>query len=435
MAEEELHEVLQEFRTTSDDIITAIEFEEWWWNSENVVYAIRHDNGVEGSVCDAILALQGTANSKKCNVNALAVLVPPSTPYTTSYHGSFTSCNISGLKSNTLYRFCLRILNARSMSPLSPHLVLMTSPSRPSAPCVVRIDSKFAVLKWYPGEGGAHKFILEYLYVEKLESGGNIEKMTVVKAGGATSRRNREWSVVYKGSDNVMNINNLASSTVYRFRVAAVNIVGNQSAWSNITQAITAGYNDCSSWKPENAAEQFTMDCNGDVSVGDSVIFTERLYVDARGNLIVSGSMDGPHSTSDDSRTRKPRLNGNFSHPAISVTRAFGGEFIGEGTVAGHLLSDSFLRMYRKDIAEGGSGVIAYDHAAMLQRCLRLEVVWSTVSQANADEFRLKRGTIIERTEIYLSQFEMFRTSWVDETRRLTVSEEWKLLSGKVLGD
>ncbi len=232
-------------------------------------------------MCEAILALKGMSNFKKQNAFALAALVPPSTPYTTSYHGNDTSCNISGLNPNTLYTFRLRVLNARATSRLSPPLAVMTSPSRPTAPCVVRIDSRCAVLKWYPSVGGAHKFILEYLYVEKLESGGgNIERTVATPGGGTTSKRNREWSVVYKGSDNIMNVNNLASSTVYRFRVAAVNVVGNQSAWSDITQVATAGRGDCSSWKPENAAELFTMDCNGDVSVGDSVIFTERLYVD-----------------------------------------------------------------------------------------------------------------------------------------------------------
>ncbi len=433
MTEVKLNEVLDEFKTNSDAVITVEEFEEWW-NRENVFYAIRHDAGVEGSVCEAILALQGKANLKKHNASTLTALTPPSLPYTTSYYGSHTSCNIIGLNPNTQYTFRLHVLNSRAMSPLSPPLVLMTSPSRPSAPCVVRIDSRCAVLKWYPSAGGAHKFILEYLHVEKLESGGNIERTTVVTPGGTTCKRNREWSVVYKGSENTMNVNNLASSTVYRFRVAAVSIVGNQSAWSDTVQVTTAGRDDCYSWKPENAAEQFTMDCNGDVSVGDSVIFTEKLYVNAsRSSLIVSKPMDGPHSTPDN-RTRKIKLNGSsFSHPAISVTtKAHGGEFIGERTVAGHLLSDSFLRMRRKDIAEGGSGVIAYDHAAMSERTLRLEVIWSTVSQANADKFRMSRGTIIERTEIFLSQFEMFRAPWVDETRRLIVSEEWKLISGRV---
>ncbi len=260
-----------------------------------------------------------------------------------------------------------------------------------------------------------------------------MERVANVTPRGGTSRtkKNREWSIVYKGADNIINVNNLASSTVYHFRVAAVNIVGNQSAWSDVTQVTTAGRDVCFSWKPENAAELFTMDCNGDVSVGDSIIFTERLYVDGRSkSLIVPGSMDAPHSMPGNNRTtRKTRMNGSLSHPSISVTRtaAPGGEFVGERTIAGHLLSDSLHRMRRKDITEGGSGVITYDRDAMSSRTLRLEVVWSTVSRPSAEEFRLPKNTIIERTEIFLSQFEMFRVPWIDEMRRLTVNEEWKL--------
>ncbi len=237
MGEVKLHEIFDEFEVNSDAVITVEEFEEWW-NRDNVVYAIRHDAGVEGSVCEAILALQGKANLKKHSASTLAALTPPSLPYTTLYYGNHTSCNISGLNPNTLYTFRLHVLNSRAMSPLGPPLVLMTSPNHPSAPCVVRIDSTCAVLKWYPSVGGAHKFILEYLRVKKFEPGENTERTTVVTPGGTTCKKNREWSVVYKGPENTMNINNLASSTAYRFRVAAVSIVGNQSAWSD-----SAGHN------------------------------------------------------------------------------------------------------------------------------------------------------------------------------------------------
>ena len=63
-------------------------------------------------------------------------------------------------------------------------------------------------------------------------------------------------------------------------------------------------------------------------------------------------------------------------------------------------------------------------------RLLRLEVVWSTVSREEAREFLLPRGSIIERSQGRLLQFETFRALWAQDERRKSVKEEWALLSG-----
>lgn len=61
---------------------------------------------------------------------------------------------------------------------------------------------------------------------------------------------------------------------------------------------------------------------------------------------------------------------------------------------------------------------------------LRLEVIWSTVSREEARDFLLPRGSIVERSQSRLLQFETFRALWVQDERRKSVREEWALLSG-----
>lgn len=63
-------------------------------------------------------------------------------------------------------------------------------------------------------------------------------------------------------------------------------------------------------------------------------------------------------------------------------------------------------------------------------RLLRLEVIWSTVSREEARELLLPRGSIIERSQGRLLQFETFRALWAQDERRKSVKEEWALLSG-----
>lgn len=63
-------------------------------------------------------------------------------------------------------------------------------------------------------------------------------------------------------------------------------------------------------------------------------------------------------------------------------------------------------------------------------RMLRLEVVWSTVSRREADTFVLSPGSVVERIQGRLSQFETFRAFWEQENRRKSIREEWALLCG-----
>ena len=62
-----------------------------------------------------------------------------------------------------------------------------------------------------------------------------------------------------------------------------------------------------------------------------------------------------------------------------------------------------------------------------LRRTLRLEVLWCTVSSSLAAEHVLNKGSVLERDEANLSEYEMYRTEWRDEAGRLPEVQERQL--------
>jgi hypothetical protein len=85
-----------------------------------------------------------------------------------------------------------------------------------------------------------------------------------------------------------------------------------------------------------------------------------------------------------------PRLNASVASLASDATR---GEFIGERTVAAHVVKDSYLSMRRRgstssslgttsaanNNSSASGGVITYSKATAATRALRMEVLWTTV--------------------------------------------------------
>lgn len=67
-----------------------------------------------------------------------------------------------------------------------------------SAPVLARVEAKEAVLRWYPGEHGAHKYVLLQKFVEGLD---NVDRLRATAGGGATSTSSSEedWAVAYEG--------------------------------------------------------------------------------------------------------------------------------------------------------------------------------------------------------------------------------------------
>lgn len=118
------------------------------------------------------------------------------------------------------------------------------------------------------------------------------------------------------------------------------------------------------------------MDADDDIVVGDTIIFTERLYVDIYGDPItastgaggngtgnttpraVLGTVSGTASGKGRGRAERgppatARVAADRVGQAMPAGEAAGGaEFVGERTVAAHVLQDSFRSMKRK--AKGG---------------------------------------------------------------------------------
>lgn len=152
----------------------------------------------------------------------------------------------------------------------------------------------------------------------------------------------------------------------------------------------------------------FHVDADDDIVVGDTIIFTERLYVDRDGNLLVSGGgttssnnilvqsrrshpsyrQDFPaassgagcgsaprvslsmasleyQTTKQGDRTerrrstagRRPSTAASLVVPVAAGSIGGGEEFVGERTAAAHVLQDSFRSMRRKE----RGGVLEYD--------------------------------------------------------------------------
>ncbi|CAM9655225.1 unnamed protein product, partial [Discosporangium mesarthrocarpum] len=441
VTEERLRQAFSDFDRDENGRITLDEFEEWW-TGEAITYVLKRDEGIS----QAILEVTGGDPPASAAVSIA------------SYKGGGTGCDVAGLKPNTLYRFRLRAVNARTRSALSAPLEVMTAPRQPESPVVVRTQRSSVVLKWYPGVGGSAKYRLQSRWVEALDGAGALSgrphghgtgKGASGGLGGGTRKAWGEgegWTTVYEGVDNTVKVTGLQMNTVYRFRVCAINLRGVDSEWSAPSQAATdprhgvgGGTEGKNGWcRPSNAAEAFRVDAGDDIAVGDTIIFTERLYLDSEGRL--APGLRGCGRGTIHTTPLGPACQGAGLAPRVSLNAASlrsdggpagnqwgleGGEFVGERTVAAHVLQDSLRSMRRKDGAR-----LTYNKAISRRRVLRLEVVWSTVSNKEANAFLLSREQIVERAEWRLSQFETFRALWEHDERRKSVREEWDLLGG-----
>lgn len=153
------------------------------------------------------------------------------------------------------------------------------------------------------------------------------------------------------------------------------------------------------------------MDADDDIVVGDTIIFTERLYVDRDGELLVPGGGASNSSSSSNilaasqrshpfhqdfpaassgagcgsaprvslsmasleyqttkrgegkgrgrgaAAARRPSTTASLVIPGAAGSNSGGGEFVGERTAAAHVLQDSFRSMRRKE----RGGVLEYD--------------------------------------------------------------------------
>ena len=399
-------EVLEALNHPTLDI--SLEQMKSWWNSDTVTYEIRRDAGVSLE-----LLPHGKSTAPLQNKSAGPVNRVCHRRSSNSEHDEARSCTVAGLEPNTRYRFTVRLITSRSQSLPSKVLEAYTAPEKMERPVVVSCeDAKSVTLKWYPGRNGSHKYTLEAKLVEALdwEKDRSVEiAQNKIKALG--------WKVVYEGHDNTVRVPvaggasacsgiGLLPNSAYHFRVTGVNVKGMGGVPSESTLCKTAGRSSrVRRLRPANAHEHFSVECSGDVVVGDTIIFTEQLFVGHDGKLMKSGN--------------------GFAYQSIrgrgggEKMRRAADRFVGERTIAAQVSKDS----YRSPQHTKEFGV----PKSTPTRMLRLEVIWSTCSSEEAAVFVLGKDNIIERDQDVLFQFETFRVEWNEEARRLSEHQERKI--------
>lgn len=383
-----------------------------WWNSDMVTYEIRRDAGESLEFSPHASTSQSLRDEVSQRPPSITKVCHRSS--NKADHTDARSCIVAGLEPNTRYRFLLRLITPRSQSLFSRVLEAYTAPEKMERPVVVSCeDAKFVTLKWYPGRNGCHKYILEAKLYEALDA----EKDRSVEIA-QNKIRALGWKVVYEGHDNTVRVPiaggasacsgiGLLPNSAYHFRVNGVNVKGIVGVASECTLCKTAGRSSRTrKLRPANAHEYFTVECTGDVVVGDTIIFTEQLFVGNDGKLMKIGSGVSYQSIRGEGTRATMRR--------LPMDR-----FVGERTIAAQVSKDS----YRSPQHTREFGV----SKATLTRMLRLEVIWSTCSSEEAAVFVLAKDDIIERDQDALFKFETFRIEWSEEARRLSEEQERNL--------
>ena len=193
------------------------------------------------------------------------------------------------------------------------------------------------------------------------------------------------------------------------------------------------------------ADADFSIECTGDVCVGDTVLLTERLY--ARDSKAAGDSRAPGDSRSSLSRNNSAVLNSSVVSNARSVSSAKGGRsrktpaaeeeedgatltagvFLGERTIACHVVRDNY-----RSAREASAAPLTPKQFGRARR-LWLEVVWHRASSEACKPYELRPGVVIERRQTHIDSFEVFRAVWVNEALRRPLREELATLAESFL--
>lgn len=384
------------------------------------------------------------------------------------YRGDKARCEVMGLTPNRLYHFKLRYVGSRSNSMLSPPLLLMTAPLPTTCPILVDLTHNTVRAKWYPAQYGAFKFTVHMRLAETAQPVGNNFSATNnalnttanssssaarrVSAGLVGAETEDGWTAVYSGMDNVFTAPSLASSTAYQMRVFALNCQGVASEPSETITFTTLQRSERDTLTPKNAGAKFTIECTGDICVGDVILITERLFVKNRpssaninNNVSAAASLRASQSSIAGLPPKGKAGKGPVAAaktgalmPNMSVTSLNGagldaasitpsrGEYLGERTIAAYVARDNY-RTIRDALTT--AGVEPRNHKKFgPHRKLWLEVVWQRTADEACKPYDLKSGEVLERMQSHLEQFEVFRCAWREESKRKPLQEEWKAM-------
>ena len=399
------------------------------------------------------------------------------------YRDTKTRVDVRGLQPNSLYHFKVRYVGARSNSILSPPLIIMTAPLPPSSPALIEVSCNSVRVKWYPAESGAYKFAVQMRPFNgsqsQLSTASGTRRMVGATIVGQDTGEDG-WVQVYNGPDNCYTNTTLSTEFAYELRVFALNYQGAMSEPSPSLVFTTLSRADTSrTISAKTVSSLFTVECTGDVCVGDTILITERLFLrpkqaggsqllDERGVALPTSSVAGNGQTNQNDRpasrsrarpssasaTANARTagagpggagKGGGNNPmassvtslhttmtvendgAISIHPSNNAQFIGERTFAAIVTKDNYRST--RDLLESRQISLTSNYKEFsAQRKLWLEIVWSKASNDLARKYELRPGEILERFQNHLELFEVFRCPWKQEALRKSLIQEWEAL-------
>ena len=241
---------------------------------------------------------------------------------------------------------------------------------------MVEAGPTWVKLKWYAGEGGAARFEVEGMLKECLETKGP-------KPAGLG-----EWKAVYNGRNGCAVVPNLVPNCDYHFRVRAFNRDDTPGHKSLATNAITMRKDMFLPVTVKNAANVFTVMCTEDVVVGDTVLFQEKVY--SKAGSADAGGRKGRRGS------RRPSKADDGGDPFAVCERTVAAAVVGETA----------------DGKRAGA------------RVLSMEVMFTTVSKKDCEQYKIKTGVKIARSEREIYKFETHRARWIQEQSRWSAAEE-----------
>jgi hypothetical protein len=247
-----------------------------------------------------------------------------------------------------------------------------------------------------------------------------------------------EWAKVYEGSESITTVSDLVPNTVYRVRVFALNRVGIRSDQSTVTQFCTQSKDEervaGAILRPSNAAGHFTIECcdDGDIVLGDTILFSERIYRSESGKIVDEDSS---------ARSKGTSMNANasiYSTGSVSARSLAGAssEPVGERTVAARVVGvkphDRYgnvitmvvvwctVQLYDDALAKSKT-LSAAAAKALANKSLRTHASIHSTSHNVAlsnPGYVLATDLKIARKERSLYRYDTFRKEWQDEQAR-----------------
>jgi Ca2+-binding EF-hand superfamily protein len=424
--QERLGEAFDLLDANGDGIITFEEFAAWW-RRDDASYTLKRSNpqaavvksnlrdSQEGSVrksgggLTAISEGKSTSNGKSTSLVNKQVGTP-----ITVYRGDETRYEVAGLEPNRLYHFKLRLMGSRCNSQLSHPQALMTAPTAPSLPIILDVQSTIVRLKWYSPRGGAYKFAVQLRQCGRNRVGAAAQDPSPGASNG--------WITVFNGQETIWQSTTMVPDSQYDVRVIGVNYQGTMGVPSEVLNFSTLSRQTSTSNGPRNAETTYSIECSGDICVGDTVLITEQLFVkDSAKNAQLeqasrqSLSKKGGVLRMDMSVTSLPSVTDSQLLPP--------GAYIGDRTIAAHVVKDNY-RTGRDGIAAKGFVPRNYKKFGR-NRHIWLEVIWQQATTEACKPFELKKGEVIERPQCVLEEYEVYRMPWKDEQRRVGLDGEW----------